>query len=176
MKHLELFEPDLNAVENYEMDRMGQLALVAAIFEAVAPLEEVKYSRYNLTADPEIFAKNTELSTLLNEKGNEALPVTMVDGIIMKSGDYPTVEEFGKFTDLMFVQQEEGCCGGHGHHHGHGECCCGGHGHHHGNGEGCCSEHGGHHHGEGEGCCGGHGEHQHEQKEDCCCEHQHNHG
>ena len=59
--------------------------------------------------------------------------------------------------DLPPDNEEEGCCGGHG--HGDGEGCCGGHSHDHGEGEGCCGG-GGHHshdHDDEEGCCGGSG-------------------
>ena len=58
---------------------------------------------------------------------------------------------------LQYVKEPTCGCGGHDHHHDHGEggCGCGGHDHHHDHGEGgCgCGDHE-HHHGHSEGGCG----------------------
>jgi len=50
--------------------------------------------RHNLTNNPQIFIDNKVINEVLNTKGIEALPVTVVDGVVVKEGSYPTNEEF----------------------------------------------------------------------------------
>lgn len=56
--------------------------------------------RHNLTNNPQIFVDNKVINEILNTKGIDALPVTMVDGAIVKEGSYPTNEEFCKLLDI----------------------------------------------------------------------------
>ena len=50
--------------------------------------------RHNLTSNPQIFVDNKVINGMLNIKGIDVLPVTMVDGVVVKEGSYPTNEEF----------------------------------------------------------------------------------
>lgn len=50
--------------------------------------------RYNLSSNPQIFVDNIEINKMLNAEGVDVLPVTMVDGIVVKTKAYPTDEEF----------------------------------------------------------------------------------
>lgn len=54
----------------------------------------VLVERYNLTSNPQIFVDNKEINEMLNSQGVEVLPVTMVDGVVVKRKSYPTDEEF----------------------------------------------------------------------------------
>ncbi|HYE83960.1 MAG TPA: arsenite efflux transporter metallochaperone ArsD [Clostridia bacterium] len=56
--------------------------------------------RHNLSGNPQIFIENKEINRILNEEGAEALPVTMVDGIVVKKKAYPTDQEFCKLMGL----------------------------------------------------------------------------
>ncbi|AGX42668.1 arsenite efflux transporter metallochaperone ArsD [Clostridium saccharobutylicum] len=56
--------------------------------------------RYNLTNNPQIFVTNRVINQILNTKGVEALPVIMVDGVVVKAGSYPTNEEFCKLLGI----------------------------------------------------------------------------
>lgn len=56
--------------------------------------------RHNLTSNPQIFVDNKLINEILNTKGVEALPVIMVDGVVVKQGSYPTNEEFCNFLDI----------------------------------------------------------------------------
>lgn len=53
--------------------------------------------RYNLSGNPQIFIDNKEINRMLNKDGIEILPVTMVDGIVVKTKAYPTNDEISKF-------------------------------------------------------------------------------
>ena len=56
--------------------------------------------RHNLTSNPQIFVDNKIINEILNTKGVEALPVTMIDGVIVKEGSYPTNEEFCSLLEI----------------------------------------------------------------------------
>jgi hypothetical protein len=56
--------------------------------------------RHNLTSNPQIFVDNKVINTMLLKDGVEVLPVTMVDGEVVKTKDYPTNEEFLNLLDL----------------------------------------------------------------------------
>ena len=50
-----------------------------------------------MTTDPDKFVENSELTTVLNEKGPDALPVVLVNDQVVKVGSYPTNEEFAEW-------------------------------------------------------------------------------
>jgi hypothetical protein len=56
--------------------------------------------RHNLTNNPQIFVDNKKINEMLNEGGIDVLPVTMVDGVVVKTKAYPTNEEFCKLLDI----------------------------------------------------------------------------
>ncbi len=60
----------------------------------------VLVERYNLTSNPQIFVDNKEINNMLNKDGVDVLPVTMVDGIVVKTKAYPTDEEFCSLLEL----------------------------------------------------------------------------
>jgi len=81
----------------------------------------VLVERYNLSNNPQIFVDNKEINKVINENGVEELPVTMVDGVIVKTKEYPSNEEFCKLLDVSpeFLKapekkQSKGCCCGDG--------------------------------------------------------------
>lgn len=55
--------------------------------------EKVLVARYEMTSDPQAFLNNAELMRLIREKQMAALPITVVRGKIIKTGEYPTLTE-----------------------------------------------------------------------------------
>ena len=88
----------------------------------------VKVERQNLSSNPKIFVDNKTINQMLIDEGVDILPVTMVDGKVVKTKEYPTNEEFVKFLDIPkeYILSElrarkqkkanNGCCGGN-------DCC-----------------------------------------------------
>ena len=60
----------------------------------------VLIERHNLTSNPQIFVDNKEINEILNTKGVESLPVTMVEGAVVKEGEYPTNIEICELLEL----------------------------------------------------------------------------
>lgn len=63
--------------------------------EAIVTLksEGVTVERYSLNAQPQAFLSNPEVLRLVRERQMAALPITSVDGKIVKTGAYPSLDE-----------------------------------------------------------------------------------
>ena len=60
----------------------------------------VSIERHNLRNNPKAFVQNSLVRKTLNEKGSSVLPITMVNGKIVKTGAYLTNEEFTQFIGI----------------------------------------------------------------------------
>lgn len=76
-----------------------ELLRVAAVIENLKKAG-IEVMRYNLASDPKAFMQNEAISNILYEKGAEALPITLIDGKIVKLGSYPTNEEFAELLGV----------------------------------------------------------------------------
>lgn len=68
--------------------------LASAVYTLEKKGHDIK--RYNLAAEPGAFSNQPQILILLEEKGPEILPVTLLNGEIYKTQTYPSNEEFGK--------------------------------------------------------------------------------
>ena len=79
--------------------------------------------RYNLTNNTKEFVENKTVNKLLDEKGEDVLPVVIVDDEVVMTGKYPSNEEFYEMLFLSDDALEEtnndsgSCCSDSG-------CCC----------------------------------------------------
>lgn len=88
--------------------------------------KEIKVERHNLSSNPKIFVDNKIVNKLLVDEGVDVLPITMVDGEVVKTKEYPTNEEFISLLEIPkeYIMSElqakkekkenTGCCGGSG--------------------------------------------------------------
>ena len=60
----------------------------------------IEVDRFNLTNAPMEFVNNKAVNDLLQTKGVEGLPATVLDGEIVITGRYPSNEEFAKLLDI----------------------------------------------------------------------------
>lgn len=69
-------------------------------------------SRFNLSGQPQAFVENRLINDYLQKNGPEILPITVVDGRIVKTERYPTNEEFSEWTGVAIstAPQKGGCC------------------------------------------------------------------
>ena len=61
--------------------------------------EGIEVKRYIITQSPEKFKENPQVIKLIQEQQLRVLPITTMDGTIVKTGSYPTLEEFKKFKE-----------------------------------------------------------------------------
>lgn len=80
----------------------------------------VEVARFGLATEPGEFAKHSEITTLMQEKGEDALPAVVVDGTLRCNGRYPTRLELADWTgarterpslSLASESDSEGDCG-----------------------------------------------------------------
>lgn len=62
--------------------------------------KDVNISRFNLTGNPGAFVENQTIRGLLESEGVDALPVTVVDGNLVKKGMYPTNQELADWSGV----------------------------------------------------------------------------
>jgi len=53
----------------------------------------IAVERYLMTAQPQAFLNNAEVYRLMRERQLAALPITVVNGRVIKAGAYPTLAE-----------------------------------------------------------------------------------
>lgn len=90
--------------------------------------ESVDIQRHNLANDPAAFVEDDTARQFLETAGSGGLPLTVVNGVTVKTGSYPNREELLAFAgfstpempaasaSLLAVASETGCCGS-------GSCC-----------------------------------------------------
>ena len=151
MTNITIFEPETSSSLFSSQDALR----IAAVMEALEGLENYEALLFNLTDDADQFKLNKAVNEKIEAEGNSVLPITVVDGAIVKSGSYPTNDEITSYIGVRFIEETEGSCGCGGCGCGGSEefaeaeevekeekeesgCCggncgcgCGGHGHHH---------------------------------------------
>lgn len=107
MKKVEIFDPAMccsTGVCGPSVD--PELTRVAS---AIYLLEKKGFDikRYQLTNDPDKFADNVEVNSVLHEKGPDALPVVLVNNQVVKVGRYPTNEELADWFEVKIEELNE---------------------------------------------------------------------
>lgn len=60
-------------------------------------------ARHNLANDPAVFAENETVRSFLRVADSERLPLTMVDGVTVATGSYPSREQLVRYAGLLTV-------------------------------------------------------------------------
>lgn len=115
MKKIEIYDPAMccsTGVCGPSVDT--ELLRVATVVESLKK-HGADITRYNLSSEPQAFISNKDINNLLKEDNN-ILPVTIVDGEIVKTKSHLTNEEFTKYTGIMIAEvntvDNNSCCGG----------------------------------------------------------------
>ena len=53
----------------------------------------IMFKRYQMASDPNEFLNNESVMRLVREQQIDALPITMINGVIIKSSSYPSLAE-----------------------------------------------------------------------------------
>ncbi|MGR3660298.1 MAG: arsenite efflux transporter metallochaperone ArsD [Paracoccaceae bacterium] len=80
----------------------------------------VAVTRINLSQEPEKFAENVTVKTVLETSGVAGLPVVIVTDEMKSTGRYPVRKELAEFAGITCASETEtsntvnsnGCCGG----------------------------------------------------------------
>jgi hypothetical protein len=120
MPSIQIFDPALccsSGVCGQELD--------AGLVQAAADIDWARrqgaqVERFNLAQQPMAFAKNDVVRGFLERSGQEALPITVLDGQVVLAGRYPSRPQLSQWLGLTAPQAEAradgSCCSG-------GNCC-----------------------------------------------------
>lgn len=116
MKKIEIFDPAMccsTGVCGPSFD--PELMRIAAVINSLKG-QGIVIQRHGLASEPQDFVANTVISELLQKEGADVLPVTLVDGEVAKTKEYPSNEELSSWlgTEIKTKQPEK-----------KGDCCCG---------------------------------------------------
>ena len=60
--------------------------------------------RHNLTEEPMAYVNNKEVNSILKKDGVKGLPITVLNGEIVKSGSYPTNKELSSWLGINEIE------------------------------------------------------------------------
>lgn len=117
MNKIEIFEPAMCCSTglcgvNVDKELLRVSTTINTLQKKGASIE-----RYNLSSTPKAFISNKTINEHINKVGSSSLPVTMVNGEIVKIKAYPTNEEFEKWCGIKLDGNNKstkscGCSGG----------------------------------------------------------------
>lgn len=116
MKRIDIFDPAMccsTGVCGPSID--PELMRVATVISSLKN-KGIIIKRHGLSNEPQDFISNKVISDLLQKEGAEILPVTLVDGVVAKTKQYPTNEEIGAWLEIEINSKPPTNKGG---------CCCG---------------------------------------------------
>jgi hypothetical protein len=120
MKKMEIYEPAMccpTGLCGVSVDKeLLRISTVAGNLEK----KGFQIERFNLANNPEKFVENKKVNAYMADNGIKSLPLTLIEGEIIKTSCYPTNEEIalGLEVDITSLEEaktdSEGCCQGSG--------------------------------------------------------------
>ncbi|MEG6584459.1 arsenite efflux transporter metallochaperone ArsD [Dendrosporobacter sp. 1207_IL3150] len=112
MKKVTIYDPAMccsTGICGASVDK--ELLRVATVIENLKQ-KGADITRFNLSSQPNEFVDNKLINGQLKENGPDILPITLVDGNLVKSKIYPTNEEFTQWTGIAIEDKPKagGCC------------------------------------------------------------------
>lgn len=120
MPTIQIFDPALccnSGVCGQEVD--ANLVQAAADMDW-AQSQGAQIERFNLAQQPLAFAQNEAVKGFLERSGQEALPITLLDGQVVLAGRYPSRQQLAQWLNVAAVAPAapapastgSGCCSG----------------------------------------------------------------
>lgn len=121
MKNIDIFDPAMccsTGVCGPSIDT--ELMRIATV---ISTLKErgIDIKRHGLSNEPGDFISNKVISEMLQKGGADILPITLLDGEVVKTKEYPSNEDFSRWLDIVVETKQseenadcgcgpEGCC------------------------------------------------------------------
>lgn len=100
MSKIEIFDPAMccsTGVCGPSINK--ELLRVSIVINNIAK-KGVSITRHNLSSEPQAFIDNKKVNDHLMSEGADVLPITLVDGEVVKIKQYPTNDEFAAWSGL----------------------------------------------------------------------------
>lgn len=118
MNKLEIFEPAMCCSTGDCGPSVDEnQILITPVVNALNTVEGYEAYQYNLADNPVQFVSNETVSVILQKEYAAALPITVMNGAVKKTGAYPTLDEIADYTGVHFMvtdPSDESYCGGSG--------------------------------------------------------------
>ncbi len=115
MKSIQVFEPALCCSTGLCGVDVDQALVTFAAGVDQARQGGVQIERFNLAQQPMAFAANATVKLYLERFGQQALPMTLVDGKVTLSGRYPSRTDLARWAEQVQpveIKPQATCCGG----------------------------------------------------------------
>lgn len=119
MKKIEVFDPAMccsTGVCGPSVD--PDLLRISTVFNNLKN-KGYEVVRHNLSEEPLLYSTTEVVSKVLKKEGVRALPITLLDGEVAKSGSYPTNKELSEWLGVNQIEltarkikKTNTCCGG----------------------------------------------------------------
>jgi hypothetical protein len=116
MSKIEIFDPAMCCETGICGPGIDQELLRVATTINKLSSKGISVIRYGLSSNPQAFVDNKKVNEYLMKEEAEALPITLVDGEVVKTSAYPTADEFAQWSGLskeeiaMDEKENKGCC------------------------------------------------------------------
>jgi len=121
MKSIEIYDPAMccsTGVCGPSID--PELMRIAAVINGLKQ-KGITIRRHGLSNEPQDFISNKVISDLLQKEGADILPITLLDGAVIKTGTYPTNAEIAQWLETEIPKKyfkvtgqsscgPKGCC------------------------------------------------------------------
>jgi len=115
MKKIEIFDPAMccsTGVCGPSID--PELMRMATVINTLKE-KGIIIKRHGLSSEPQDFISNKVINDILQKDGADVLPVTLVDGVVLKTKEYPTNEELSGWLNIEIkmkvTARKSGGCG-----------------------------------------------------------------
>jgi hypothetical protein len=98
-KMVEIYDPPMCCPTGLCGPALDQTLLDVSDMILTLETDGVAVERYQMTTSPQKFITNTEIMRLVREQQMAALPITAVNGQVIKVGAYPTLSEVNAFLN-----------------------------------------------------------------------------
>lgn len=90
---VEIFDPPMCCPTGLCGPALDQTLLDVSEMMLQLAADNIQVERYQMTSHPQAFLNNAEVMRLVRERQMDALPITVVNGRVIKIGSYPTLSE-----------------------------------------------------------------------------------
>ncbi|GMB00969.1 arsenite efflux transporter metallochaperone ArsD [Pelosinus sp. IPA-1] len=117
MSKIEIFDPAMCCSTGICGPGIDQELLRVATTINTLTKKGITVFRYGLSSEPQAFIDNKKVNEYLMKDEVEVLPITVVDGEVVKTKEYPTDDEFAKWSGIpreefttVASDKDKGCC------------------------------------------------------------------
>ncbi len=111
MKGIQIFDPALCCSSGVCGTDVDQSLVNFAADVDWAKQNGIVIERFNLAKEPLSFAENQVVKSFLEQSGQEALPLSLLDGNIVLAGRYPNRSELARWAGYT-PPSDSKCCSG----------------------------------------------------------------